>query len=143
MNSHLLLEVWCWFIWGFWEVPEMNNEVICNSYLPGQGFPGIVKSCCWRQLNSDVNVDVNSGCRWFRFSVAIQYLSKLERVFIKSLILRPMHKAHSLVVRGFDIDFFSPWEMRLNFDSWGIWDTQIGSWMYESAAWNKIEKDQN
>lgn len=35
----------------------MNNEVICNSYLPGQGFPGIVKSRCPGQLNSDGNVD--------------------------------------------------------------------------------------
>lgn len=62
MNNHLLLFIkklnsLLLVYRGFWEVPEMNNEVICNSYLPGQEFPGIVKSHCPGQLNSEVNID--------------------------------------------------------------------------------------
>lgn len=58
----------------------MNNEVICNSYLPGQEFPRIVNSCCLKQLNGDVNVDCKLTVQMVL--VPIQNHNKLENIFI-------------------------------------------------------------
>ena len=106
--------------WGFQRVLKSNSllmlsveklsifKLACTIYLPGQKLLGVVKSCCWRWGNCNVQASEDSkwwGCQWLQISDLISL-----SLFFKSI--------YFWLCWIFDVSSFSEWGLLSNCVAW-------------------------